>query len=753
MNPPAFPAASEVAPGADPGVDIVVNGAPPPRPDAIGRDRLLDRLAGARTACALVVAPAGYGKTTLLAQWAERDPRRVAWVAIDERDNDAGLLAREIAAAVAADEPLGVDVSAPLNVPVPDVARVVIPRLCRAIEEADEPIAVVLDDVHRLTDPDALAGVAALAELLPEGSKLVLASRTEPDIGIGRLRAEGRLDDVRSGDMAMTRGEATKAFEAAGRDFGDGLVGRLVDLTEGWPAALQLAGMTLAGSDDPDELVAQLDGDERFIADYLRGEVIGGLDPGDREFLTRVSILDRLDGETCDAVLDRTGSGEMLRRLSRSNLLLSPLDSRDVAFGMHALLRGMLRAELRRVDAGAEGGLHRRASNWFERQGNHDEAVEHAIATGDVDFASDRIWRVGTNYAAVGRRATVATWLAEFDEADLLRSPGLAVVAASCAVADGDGEAIARNSAAALACADGADADPALVGAAETMRLIHDSSTDLIGSAARLDELHDQLPPEGPFGTLCRFLSGSLHHLVGDFDTARIRFEDAILTGIPSPAVQAVSIAGAGLLALDEERIADAERLMVDGLAKIELHGIESYAASSLTYGVAAMLMARRGEHGRAREMLDRAEAATTSTFANEWFGAELRVTLARAHLAAGDRGTARRWVREAAEIGEAVNGSTVLEGWIAGVTDALDSGTVDDLWPLTPAELRLLRLLPTHLSFPEIADRLVVSTNTVKTQARSIYRKLGASSRSEALECAAAAGLLDQAAGSPRSD
>jgi len=730
--------------------------APPPRHDAIERKRLLDRLAGARTACALVVAPAGYGKTTLLAQWAERDARRSVWIPLDERHNDVTLLARQVAAAVAGGKPLGEEVSAPLSVHAPDVARVVIPRLCEAIAERGEPLAIVLDDVHAISSPESLAGIEALAELLPDGSKLVLASRAEPDIGVARLRAEGRLEEVRASDMAMTRGEAARAFAATGRDLDEGLVVRLVELTEGWPAALQLAGMTLDDAEDPSELVAQLDGDERFIADYLRSEVIAGLAPDDRDLLMRASVLDRLDGEVCDAVLSRKGSGEILRRLSRSNLLLSPLDSKDVAFRMHALLRGMLQAELRRTDAAAVPELHRRASDWFHRGGDPDSAVEHAIATGDVDFASERIWRVGANYAAVGRRATVATWLAAFDEADVLRAPGLAVVAAACAVADGDGEAIARNSAAAEARFGEGDVDPELAGAAETLRLVEASSSDLVGSAVRLDELHDLLPTDAPWGVLCRFIGGSLYHLAGDRDSARVRLDEAVRDGgVPAPAVQAVSIAGAALLALDEDRVGDAERLSAEGIAKVELYGIEAYAASALSYAIEALLRARHGEGAKATELLSRAEAITSSTsVANAWFGAEIRVALARAFIATGDASAARRWLRSANEMGSAVSGAVVLEGWIAELTEALDSGTSEDRWPLTPAELRLLRLLPTHLSFPEIADQLIVSTNTVKTQARSIYRKLGSSSRSEAVECARAAGLLDRAAaGSPRSD
>jgi LuxR family maltose regulon positive regulatory protein len=624
------------------------------------------------------------------------------------------------------------------------------------IEERGEPLAIVLDDVHALAGEEALTSVAGLSRVLPEGCKLVLASRAEPAIGVPRLRADGRLDEIRAADMAMTRGEATRAFAAVGRELDRDLVVGLVEATEGWPAALQLAGMTLDDGADPATVVRELAGDERLIADYLRAEVIAGLEPEDREFLVRASVLDALDGDVCDAVLGCSGSGRTLRRLSRANLLLSPLDGRDFAFRMHALLRGMLRAELRRSGAEVEADLHRRAADWY-RGRDDDLAAEHAIATGDVEFASERIWRLGAVYAGMGRRATVASWMSSFTDADVEGAPGLAVVAAACAVADGDGAAIARNVSAAAAATKGDRApDPELLGAAETLRLVQDSSGDLLAAAGRLDELHDLISGAGPWGALCRFVAGSLHHLSGDRGAARERFEDAIRSGaVRAPAVQAVSIAGATLLALDEERIGDAERLSADGLAKIELYGIEAYAASALSYALEAQLRARRGESRRTGEVLLKADETAASTpVVNEWFGAEIRVALARAHLLAGDPDTARRWLGEAAAMGAGVRGLTVLAGWVDDLREELDAGAGAGRWPLTPAELRLLRVLPTHLSFPEVAERLFVSTNTVKTQARSIYRKLGVSSRSEAVEAARAGGLLDRdRAGSPRSD
>ena len=288
--------------------------APPPRREAIDRGRLLDQLNGVRTACVLVVAPAGFGKTTLLSQWAASDGRDQAWIALDERHDDPVLLVGQIASALDEDGSMGADVLAPLIGPAPDVARVVVPRFCDALGRRRRPVALILDDVHAISEPAALACIGALVEQFPDGSRLLLASRSEPEIGVGRLRANGRLDEIRAKAMAMTRGEAAEAFGAVGQNLPFDLLKRLVDLTEGWPAALYLASIALDGDEGPAEVVERFGGDDRVVADYLRSEFLARLGADEQGFLVRASLFDRLTGDLCDAVFERTGSGEMLRR-------------------------------------------------------------------------------------------------------------------------------------------------------------------------------------------------------------------------------------------------------------------------------------------------------------------------------------------------------------------------------------------------------------------------------------------------------
>ena len=272
------------------------------------------------------------------------------------------------------------------------------------LERVDGPFVLVLDDLHRVRSPEALGALATLAELLPDGAQLVLASREEPALPIGRLRAQGKLVDVRARDLAMTRGEATRMLRLAGLDLTPEDVLLLVRQTEGWPVGLYLAALSLAGSPDPHRAVARYGGDDRFAADYLRDELLARLEPERLELLRCASVLDVLTGPLCDAVLGRTGSGDVLRRLSRSNALVSAVDSTDVTYRCHPMLARMLRAELRRADPVLERELHGRASAWYAAEGDLDRAIAHAIEGGDAD-AGGRAAVVGGHRARARRPA------------------------------------------------------------------------------------------------------------------------------------------------------------------------------------------------------------------------------------------------------------------------------------------------------------------------------------------------------------
>jgi LuxR family maltose regulon positive regulatory protein len=699
-----------------------------------------------------VIAPAGYGKTVLLSQWASEDGREVVWLTLDGSHDDPAVLLGRIVAGLGRSEPLPDEVLAPLSGPSPDYAAVVVPRLCEAIAARRERVVIVLSDMHRIGSPAALGCVAALAERMPDGSTLALSARFEPEIGIGRLRAHGRLEELRVDEMAMTRSEAAALFAATDVDLPQELTVRLLDHTEGWPAALYLAalGMRDAG---PTDYVARFAGDERLVADYMRDEFLSSLDPADLGFLVRASLLHRLDGNICDAVLGTSGSAGTLRRLSRSNLLLAPVDSKDVEFRMHPLMREMLQAELGRLGHGEEAELSRRAAAWSSDHGESDRAVEYAIASGDAELAARSIWAVAPAYSTEGRIATLHAWLDHFDDETISSSPELALSAAVTALTDGDGARLIRWSTTATSLIAAApDPDPMLVGIAEMLRLSGDAAEDLGVVADTAAAFRERMPERSIWRTYGSMLEGLAAYLIGDRERAKTVLDASVSGGgTPAPSPQSISRGALALIALDRDRDADAALAVTEALSRIELYGLHGYRGSAVPFAAAALVRGRQGATDAAR-WVDAAEALIDSEVqVNSWYEATIRITLARAKMVLGDPASARSLLQEANVLRESHPEAVVLGEWLDAAREELDAGGgPGERWPLTPAERRLLHLLPTHLSFPEIADQLIVSTNTVKTQARSIYRKLGVSSRSEAVECARVAGMLERGRDSP---
>src|SRR3954452_18527763 len=326
-------------------------------PALVRRPRLVDRLLESPTTpLVLVVAAAGFGKTTLLSEWEERDPRPFVWIGVDD-----------------------------------------------ALSEVEPAHAVVvLDDLPVLDDPET---VTSLLERMPAGSQVALASRTEPALPIGRLRAHRKLLEIRSPELAMTRSEAAALLSMAGVDLRSDQVETLMRRTEGWPAGLYLAALAIRDQTDADAALARFTGDDRLVADYLHDELLSQLPSDQLDFLRRTSVLDRLSGPLCDAVLERDDSGAALAALSRSNLLLMPVDRTGERYRYHSLLAGALRAELRRLEPERERELHRRASAWHSDHGDLNRAIEHAVAGHDIPRAGDLLWSNVTRYAHGGRNA------------------------------------------------------------------------------------------------------------------------------------------------------------------------------------------------------------------------------------------------------------------------------------------------------------------------------------------------------------
>ena len=374
---------------------------PRPPPSFVGRSRLDERLdaAGPR-GVVLVCAPAGCGKSVLVAEWCRRRGSPVAWLSLDLEDNDPIRFWRHVAASLdrsgCTASSLQVDVDRLIrrssDPPLDAIAAAVV----NGIDSASEDVVLVLDDYHVIDDRDVHAGVRGLLERAPDQLRTIVISRADPPLLLARRRASGELTEIRAADLQFGDAEAAALLErATGGPLDEHTVAALTDRTEGWAVGLQLAALSLAGRDDVPAFLATFSGSHRFVLDYLTEEVLDRQPARLREFLLATSVLQRLSGPLCDAITGGTDGQELLQACERANLFLVPLDDDRRWWRYHHLFADLLRLELERRFPGRASELHRRAATWHEDHGLVDEAIGHAMAAGD----SDRSLRLIERYA------------------------------------------------------------------------------------------------------------------------------------------------------------------------------------------------------------------------------------------------------------------------------------------------------------------------------------------------------------------
>jgi LuxR family transcriptional regulator, maltose regulon positive regulatory protein len=731
---------------------------PPARSDGVSRTALVNRLRAAGAfPIVLVVAPAGYGKTTLLAQWAARDARPFAWVSVDERDNDPVLLLRHIAAALHQIEPLGPRVLDAFDRPEETIWDAVTPGLTAEVASRTSPFVLVLDGADVLESADAVAAIGVLGENLSSGSMVALSGRVTPRLPVAALRVAAPLLEIGSYELAFSRREAEMLLRASGVEPEEDEIVDLLHRTEGWPAALYLAALASHGARDelaePPELT-DIGGDDRYLADYLRFEYLSHLRPEALRFLRRTSILEKLSGPLCDAVLRSKGSGLLLEELEQANLFLVPLDRHREWWRYHHLFRDLLRRELDDHEPERVPTLNRRAAAWHEAHGDPESALLHAHAAGDDDTTARILTSIAMEVHHSGRVGTVEGWLDLVDDDRWLdRHPAVAingcyVHAARGRAADADrwlhaaerGLASRRKGVGSVRpsvfvmrsalCADGptrmrADAEAAL---------------------ARLAEDDAWLP-----GAL--LARGVAKVLTGESEQGDSILEDAVEAAarLGSAETSVVALSERSLLAAAWGDHGRAETFAHEAHDLVESGNLGSYPTSALALAASARALLRHGQWDRARQLLTVAARLTRAlTLALPWLAIQVRLELGRAYVTLRDRDAAERVLEESRGIlaarpalgvlGDGVDG---LEEEIVAMPEA-PNGTGS---ALTAAELRVLPLLSTHLSFREIGERLYVSRNTIKTQAISVYRKLGVSNRSEAVARARELGLVEAVA------
>ena len=408
------------------------------RPGIIDRLRLTQQLMqGDWCPIVSVAAPAGYGKTTLLSQWVEGNGLAVAWVSLEEPDNDPRVLLTHVAEALDAVESIGERVFDALASPGSSVPGSVVPRLGSAFLSMASPVALVLDDVHVLHDRQCRDAVARLADHVPDGSRLVLAGRARPPLRTARLRAEGKILEIGPRDLLLTRQEAASVLRNLGITLGEDDVTNLHQRTEGWPAGLYLAALYLKNG-GPVETAAVSSGGDGPVREYMESEFLSRISARQRVFLTRVAVLERMCDPLCEAVLDSHGSAEILADLARSNLLLMPLDPHGEWYRYHQLLRDMLLAELHRLEPDLIPVLRRRAASWCLSNGLPEQALDYFIAVGDVDAVARLVEQLTVPAYRQGRTATLQRWFRWLEErGGIERRPMVAVLASFVAALTG----------------------------------------------------------------------------------------------------------------------------------------------------------------------------------------------------------------------------------------------------------------------------------------------------------------------------
>jgi LuxR family maltose regulon positive regulatory protein len=722
---------------------------PSTRPGTVAKADVIDGLCTSREPLVTVIAPAGYGKTTILARWAEADPRPFAWVALDSRDDDPVVLLRYVAGAMHRLEPLPPEVFEALSGAGGSGWTKRVARLGNALASREQPFVLALDDLHSLANPSCSDALAELARSIPEGSKVALATREEPALPLGRWRAQGWVREIGPAELRFDGREAGELLRSAGIELGEDEVDELTQRTEGWAAGLYLAALSMkAGTPNPASS-EDFTGDDRFITDYFRAELMSRLPVAETRFLKQTSVLERMCGDLCDSVTESTGSTAVLEQLERANRFIVSLDRRGEWYRYHHLFAELLRNELARSEPEAAAELSRRAMAWCIANDQPEAALIYGHAAGETDTVAGLVdgLAVPTHYD--GRMESVEGWLRWFSEDDLRRYPALAVEGAWLRALSGraaDAErwlAIAEGSTSAIPLSDGsATIDPWVAVLRAGMM------PEGPGRAVADGELAvAELAPGSVWRPAALTMRGTARLVLGDEERA-IADLTAVTEGEAS---QPVTVAHSQLAVLAIRRGAwkDAARHALAGEAMVKEAGLGDYVTSALVHTGTARVAMHEGRQDDARAALTAAHRLRPLLdYGLPWLAIEVGVELACVHLALAEPGPARTVLSEAEQVLQLRPQMGILVEHARELRERLAATSgPDGAWAmsLTGAELRLLPYLATHLTFPEIGERLFISRNTVKSQAVSIYRKLGVSSRSDGIERAVEFGLLEE--------
>ncbi|MFO6453675.1 MULTISPECIES: AAA family ATPase [unclassified Aeromicrobium] len=699
-------------------------------PEGVGRGELIAAARCAPSRVVGVTAAAGYGKSTLLRRWATFDHRTVVTASLTTPDDDPDLLVATLTEAFAAAD----------GIPAP--RRTSLRGLVAAVSARPRPFVLLVDDLQALRSAGAIDVVRLLAARIPSGSQLVTASR-QAQPHLARLRAEHEALELTECHLAVDGTIARAILARAGLDVEPETASRLAQACEGWAAGVALAAAVAKESGDGG---LDVGGDDRFVADYFASEVLGPLDADQRAFLRSTAILDRLGGELCDAVLERTDSAARLRDLEDSNRFVMPTGRGRAWYRHHRLFREFLLGELRREDPAHVERLHVRAAAWHESRGEQEAAIEHLLATSRHDRTAALVETAAPAAWERGESGLVQRWLTTLGEARLAAYPQLAVVQAWVAALTGD-PATAQRWLAHLETT--ADQTPSL----EADRALLRSALALDGPERALRDARYALTHVDPWSfrrARAVGLCGEAHVMLGQVDEAIPCLEEAGRAAVRGGHHHIVVGAQAllGWIAMDRGDWRSGGEHVRASVRATEEAGLPGHPATLLTRAGSARLHLRVGDRAAAHRELDAAvESRHVSTSARPLLAVKGRLAVAKLLWATGDHDGARELLRELHDLARERPDLGVLGAELAEFVVMVEGGARDDAvtTPLTPAELRVLPYLQTHLTIAQIGERLFVSRNTANSEIASIYRKLGVSTRGAAVARATVLGLLGQ--------
>jgi LuxR family maltose regulon positive regulatory protein len=610
---------------------------------------------------------------------------------------------------------------------------------------------VLLDHAEAIASRQCLNAIAEFALRLPPGWQLALASRAELSLPTARLRAEGGILEVTADDLAMGPLDAAHLLKGAGAEVHEAALHDLLQRTEGWPTGLYIAALAMNSGTPHSDVGFTFTGDDVYMGDYLRSELLDRVSGAEASFLTRTSVLDRMCGPLCDAILGEKGSGRVLEQVEARNLLVVPLDRRREWYRYHHLLRELLQAELRQREPDLAQDLHFRAAMWFEANTMPEAAIEHAQAAGDYDRVARLILDLQQPVWASGRVETVRRWTEWLSDVTAAEHYGAIAAHGSlfAALLGRAGEAERWVAAAERATPAGILPDGSTMqGTLAYLRacLCRNGVAEMRRDA---QIAWGGLSPASPYRATMLYTEGLSHLLEDDPDRAHPILARAldVSVHVGSPPLTGLILAQQCSVAAQRNSWSEVTSLAQRAVGIVQAGRFDDYWTSALVYAWAARAALHQGNISQGRLYLGRASRLRPLlTYALPVVSVQALLEMARSYIALSDPAGAAAVLTQAHDIFQQRPDLGVLPQRAAELRSKIAMIRAGAVGPsaLTAAELRLLPLLRTHLSFPQIAAELFLSPHTVKTEVKAIYRKLGASTRTEAVTRSRELGLLE---------